>query len=52
MEWILCAVGILMMVCGLYYTVQEKEDKRVRKFYLYLSLAGLVVAAVSAYSLI
>ncbi|WP_301859203.1 hypothetical protein [uncultured Megasphaera sp.] len=52
MEWILCGIGIVMVLCGLYYTAQEKEDVRVRKFYMILSLAGLVMAAGSAYSLI
>lgn len=39
-------IGALVLIAGLYYFIQEKNDRESRKIYGIISLAGGVVFAV------
>lgn len=41
-------IGLCVLAAGIYYLVKEKNDKDSRKIYGIISLAGLIVAVVSA----
>lgn len=44
-------IGVIVLIAGLYYLTQAKEDPESRKIYTIVSVIGAVVAAVFAVSL-
>lgn len=40
-------VGLAMLITGLYYRIQEKDDAESRKIYGSMALIGLIVAVLS-----
>ena len=44
-------IGVIILIAGLYYLAQEKEDPESRKIYTIVSAIGAVIAAVFAVSL-
>ena len=45
-------IGILVLVAGIYYLVQEKDDRESKKIYSIVSAIGGIVAVVCALLLI
>ena len=41
-------IGILILIAGIYYLVEEKHDPESKKIYGIISAVGGIVAAVSA----
>ena len=41
-------IGVLVLVAGIYYLVQERNDPESKKIYTALSAAGAVITAVCA----
>ena len=36
-------IGILILCCGIYYLVKEKDDPESRKIYSIISAAGMII---------
>lgn len=41
-----CIIGVLLLVAGLYYLKQNKEDAESKKIYGVVCILGVIVAAV------
>ena len=41
-------IGLCVLIAGIYYLVKEKYDKDSRKIYSIISVAGAIVAVISA----